>query len=168
MTDPRIVVGQPGSGEPRVHRAPGPEWQVLLTVGLLFVVVGGADVALVWYPARFGVPEFEFASVAASLNSLPVVTMGVALLVAASSKLALRKTAWLALVVIVLLGLLVLVGGVLFGLTVPLALQAEVEPTILTGIKKQVAKGVVQLVGYGVTYLLLARWTLKVALAKPA
>lgn len=168
MSDPRIVVGQPGGSEARTHRPPGPEWQILLVVGLLFVVVGLVDIALVWYPARFGVAEFEFASVSASLNSLPVVTMGVALLVAASSKLALRKTAWLALAVIVLLGLLVLVGGVLFGLTVPLALQAEVEPTILTGIKKQVAKGAVQLVAYGLTYLLLARWTVKVALAKPA
>lgn len=146
---------------------PGPEWRVLLTIGLLFVVVGGFDVALVWYPARFGVPEFEFASVAASLNSLPVVTMGVALLVVASSRLELRKTAWLVLLVIIALGLLVLVGGVLFGLTVPLALQAEVEPVVLTGLKKQIVKGVVQLVAYGITYLMLARWTLKVALAKP-
>lgn len=137
-------------------------------VGAVLAVVGAVDVALVWYPARFGVAEFEFASVAASLNSMPVVTLGLGLVVAASSALESRALAWTTVILAVAVALLLLVSMVLFGLTVPLALQAEVEPIILTGIKKQVAKSSVQLAAYAVAYVLLVRWAIRIATGTPA
>ena len=162
MSDAKIVVGQSEAGE-RGLRSPGPEWQVLLMVGATLGVVGAVDVALVWYPSRFGVAEFEFASVAASLNSMPVVTLGLGLVVAASSALESRALAWSTVVLAMVIALLLLVSMVLFGLTVPLALQAEVEPIIMTGIKKQAMKSTVQLLAYGIAYGLLVKWAIVIA-----
>ncbi len=166
MSDAKIVVGQ-GSLR-RDTRLAGPEWNVLLMLGVLFAVVGGVDVALVWFPASFGVAEFEFASVATSLNSMPVVTIGLGLVVAASSALEYRKLAWVTVVMIGAVGLLLVMSTVLFGLTVPLALQAEVEPIVMLGIKKQAAKSTVQILAYGVAYLLLLKWAVRIARTQPS
>lgn len=161
MSDAKIVVGQ--AGAKRDARWAGSEWNVILVIGVLFAVVGGVDVALVWFPASFGVAEFEFASVATSLNSMPVVTMGLGLVVAASRALEARKFAWVAVVMIAAVGLLVVVSAVLFALTVPLALQAEVEPVVMIGIKKQAAKSTVQIVAYGIAYGALLKWAVRIA-----
>lgn len=165
MSDPKIVVGQ-AEGAKRGLKAGGPEWRVLLMVGAVLAVVGAVDIALVWYPARFGVAEFEFASVATSLNTMPVVTLGLGLVVAASSALEVRSLAWSTVGLSAAVGLFLLASAVLYGLTLPLALQAEVEPIIMTGIKKQAAKSAVQLVAYGVAYLLLVRWAFRIARAR--
>jgi hypothetical protein len=162
MAEPRIMMGQTGGVR---KRPPEPEigWRVLRWVGLLFLVVGGFDVALVWFPANFGSAEFEFASVSASLNSLPVATMGMALVVVSGAMLGQHWSAWVAFVVAAVALVFVIVGAVLFALTVPLALQAPVEDAVRVGIQKQVVKGSLQVVAYGLAYAVLARQAFRVA-----
>jgi hypothetical protein len=57
-------------------------WQVLATVGWVFIVVGGLDVGLVWFPPAFGNQGWEFGSITAALNGLPLPVMGTALVLA--------------------------------------------------------------------------------------
>ena len=62
--------------------APTGAWQLLATVAWAFLIVGGLDVGLVWYPAAFGNAGWEFGSVTAMLNGFPLPVMGSALLLA--------------------------------------------------------------------------------------
>ena len=52
---------------------------LLLPVGLAFLVAGGADLVLTWFPAAFGTAEWEFGTITQTLNGLPVPTLGLAL-----------------------------------------------------------------------------------------
>src|SRR5688500_14816844 len=44
--------------------------------GLLFLVIGIGDMALVWYPLRPGNPTWEFGAIQLSFSTLPVLTIG--------------------------------------------------------------------------------------------
>lgn len=160
MTDPQLVVGRSP-----VRTAPSDDitWRAFLWTGLAFVLVGGMDLALVWYPARFGLPEFEFASATATLNSMPVLTMGMALAVAGARGGGIAWVSWAMVLAAGLVLLFVMAVSVLFALTVPLALRAEVAPEVLTGLKKQAVKGTVQVVVYVAIYVLLGRLAYRAA-----
>jgi hypothetical protein len=51
-------------------------WYLLGWIGLAFALVGGFDLALIWIPLGFGNPEWEFGTVSATLDGLPVTTLG--------------------------------------------------------------------------------------------
>ena len=114
------------------------------------------DVGLVWYPAAFGNAGWEFGSVTAALNGLPLPLMGLALIL--SGSLAMGRP-WQARVV-VLLALVTLAAGVLYGLTVPLALKSVADPIALSGLRKAILRSVVQLLVYPpiVLYLVWRAW----------
>ena len=118
------------------------------------------DVGLVWYPAAFGNAGWEFGSVTAALNGLPLPLMGLALIL--SGSLAMGRP-WQARVVVILgllLALGTLAGGVLYGLTVPLALKSVADPIALSGLRKAILRSVVQLLVYPpiVLYLVWRAW----------
>jgi len=80
------VVVPAGSAERAVAKeAPVGSWQLLATAGWAFLVVGGMDVGLVWYPAAFGNAGWEFGSITTSLNGLPLPLMGLALVLASAT-----------------------------------------------------------------------------------
>ena len=112
-------------------------------VGLAFFILGSTDVALTWLPVDFGNREWEFATVTASFNGMPVIILGLMLVVVVA---ALEARRWWALGGgIVGLALLVFVLGAigLWATNLPLALGA-VEGAVLTGLKKAVLKTAVQ------------------------
>lgn len=112
-------------------------------VGLAFFVLGSTDVALTWLPMDFGNREWEFATVTASFNGMPVIILGLTLVVAGAA-LGMRR--WWALGGgIVGLGFLAFVLGAtgLWATNLPLALGA-VEGVVLTGMKKAILKTAVQ------------------------
>jgi hypothetical protein len=129
-------------------------WQLLFVLG--FTVVGLLNTALLWWPLRFGVPEYEFGSVAASLDGLPVTMMGLTLALAGSRARGKNGAALLAIVLLCVVAALVVAGGVLYWLNVPLALQQVTEPVIRTGIKKSMAKVTVQALVYPAAMIALA------------
>ena len=134
---------------------PAQAWALLGWVGLVFLIVGGSDFALTWYPMNFGNREWEFGTVTASFNGLPILALGLGLLYAAS--LGFQRRWWAALTLIgsVVLMLWVVGGAVIWATNVPLALQA-VPPEMMVGIKKALVKTTIQSVTYPVILLFLA------------
>ena len=157
MEGPSILISEPAG-----PRRPVPVqdfvlgWRLLFVLGWLFTVVGLLNTVLLWYPFRFGVPEYEFGSVAASLDGLPVTMMGLTLALAGSRARAKDGAALLATVLLWAIAVLVIAGGVLYWLNVPLALQQVTEPVIRTGIKKSMAKVTVQALVYPAAMIALA------------
>jgi hypothetical protein len=91
VSDPKIVA----SGRNQVHPGSVPSdssgsWAVLGWIGLAFLVVGGSDFALVWFPLNFGNPEWEFGTVTQSFNGLPILLLGLGLLVAGADQVGRR------------------------------------------------------------------------------
>ena len=127
----------------------------LLVLGWLFTIIGLLNTLLLWVPLRFGSPEYEFASVAASLDGLPITMMGLTIALAASRA---ELTSSLLAVTILLwvVAVLVVAAGVLYWLNVPLALGAVTEPMIRLGIKKSMLKVTTQAVLYPAAMVYLA------------
>lgn len=158
MTSPQVVVRSRSRGR-QGPPAPGVGWQLLGGVGVVFVVVGGADLLLAVLPTGFGNPEWEFGTVTSVLDGMPVPTLGLVAVLAAAR----ARGSRLARVVAVLLGLLalaVVAAAVLYATTVPIALRSVTEPVVRTGLLKAVAKTAVQCVVYpvGLTWLAVAGW----------
>jgi hypothetical protein len=160
VNDPMIVA----SARERGRRGPAEAsdskgWAVLGWIGLAFIVVGGADFSLVWFPPEFGVREWEFAVVTQSFNGLPILLLGVGLLVAASEQLGRRWWASVGYGVSGVLLLWILAGTALWGSNVALALST-VPVEVRIGVQKAVAKTLVQAVVYSVVlvYVLGRAW----------
>jgi len=134
---------------------PAQAWVLLGWVGFTFLIVGGSDFALTWYPMSFGNREWEFGTVTASFNGLPILVLGLGLLYGASLRYGRRWWAVLTLIVSVVLMLWVVGGAVLWATNVPLALQA-VPPELMVGIKKALVKTTIQSVTYPVILGFLA------------
>ena len=155
MTAPRILVKTEGPS--RADMAPAPEagWYLLGGLGLVFAIVAGADLALAWYPAAFGSREWEFGTVSAVLDGLPLFAMGLALSFGAAvarGKIGLLKFWSIVLIVaaVVILGLLGL-----YARTIPVALASTTDALVKVGLQKAIAKALLQGVGYTAAFL----WT---------
>ena len=145
-------------------------WALFGWVGLLFVVVAGADIALTWVPANFGNREWEFGTITASYNAMLSVTFGMAMMLgwlAGRESPASLKVLGAALA---LFGLVCLSWTVLYWRTVPLALSAVAEGPVRTGLLKAVVKTAFQGVAYPVALLLLAwtslKWSIRIEAAR--
>lgn len=150
MSDSKLVMPEKGTGKGKQRAFEASRaWALLGWVGLTFLVVGGADFALTWYPMDFGNREWEFGTVTASFNGLPILVLGLGLLLTSSL---LTERRWLVVVATAgALGLLlwVLVGAGLWAASVPLALSAT--PTeVAVGLQKALVKTSVQSVIYPV------------------
>ena len=146
----------PEKGHPASNFSLG--WNVLWVTGWLFTVVGLLNTVLIWVPLHFGSPEYEFTSVAASLDGLPLALIGMTLALAASRATSRVKSTTTLIVILIVVTLLVLAGGVLYWLNVPLALNAlRNQPVPRMGIVKSMVKVTVQVVFYSAAMLTLAR-----------
>ncbi len=153
----RILLNEAGATEtPGRHRGIALFGGVLLPVGLAFLVAGGADLVLTWLPAAFGSAEWEFGTITQTLNGLPVPTMGLVLVGLWGAATARRWVVLTTGIVWVVLALCVLGMGGLYGLTVPVALKSTSNPLILLGLKKSIARSLVQVVAYAAAYFWLA------------
>jgi len=151
-TAQRIIMGgaaaASAAAEPRGGKVVLPPadlgWALLGWVGAVFLVIGLVDLSLGWITPHFGNPEWEFGTIARTLDSLPITVLGLALVLAATAE---RRVVWAvraaSLVAWVLaIGLLVLLA--VFLLDVPVALKATVPPELKAGLYRAVAKALVQ------------------------
>ena len=126
-------------------------WPALAVAGIALLAVGLSDLALAWLPSDFGNREWEFGTVTATLNGLPVVLMGAVFVYLGAANRGMVRTTR-AFGALSLLGALLIVAMAGIYLTnVPLALQS-VEGPILVGVKKAVAKSLIQSVVYPITF----------------
>ena len=94
---------------------------IALLLGTALTLVGAIDVLLLWWPFRLGSVEWEFATVGATFNALPLLTIGIGILAITA---VVRDSKWLrrALMTLSLLLCLALIGiAILYVLTLPVA-----------------------------------------------
>jgi hypothetical protein len=154
MTPPHVVIQADRKAlNPISVTAPRTAWRLLGWFGLLLAVVGFIDVALQWYPASFKSPEWEFGTVASSVATLPLLTIGLMALLA--SFLARGDRAGVMTMAVVFAILLVLLIGafLLFLSDVPLALKASAPTPMGVTIKKSIIRTSVMALGFGTGYL---------------
>lgn len=158
MSTPRVLIRE-SAPEADVRTAParlGGAWALLVPTGLVFMLVGAADLALVWYPLGFGSAEWEFGSVTSMLNGLPVLVMGLAFLAMAAVAGGRRWAGRGIATVLLLLAVTVLLMAVLYATTVPIALNAAPNATVALGLKKAIAKTTIQAAVYPVLLIWMA------------
>ncbi len=148
MAKPKILTGPEAGKESasgRVRKVgPSEAWTALGVIGLAFLLVGGSDFALTWYPFDFGNREWEFGTVTQSFNGLPVPILGVGLMLVASTYNDRRWMSGLSFAVALLLLLWMLAAIVLWA-----TLQGT-PVEVLTGMKKALARTTMQSLVYPV------------------
>lgn len=162
----KVLVGEARKRGPNVGRVHGDAgWAWVAWLGLVLAVAGLVDLVLLWVPVRFGVPEWEFATVASTVSALPLPTIGLAGLVGFATS---RGSRWLLWVLGFLLGIGALTLAVvllLFLTNVPMAIQATADAARV-GILKAIAKTVVLALLFGAAYSAGAFWSLRLLLRK--
>ena len=131
-------------------------WDLLGLLGFALFVVGGSDFLLSWFPWRFGNPEWEFGTITAALNAMPAGLMGLTLLLvwAYQGESAVWTRVLSGVILIWALALIALV--VIYGLTLPLAARGFAVPNVGVGLKRAIARSLVQLVIYPVVMVWMA------------
>lgn len=132
---------------------PSPAWHALGAAGLALLVMGGVDILLAWIPLRIGDPEWEFGTISATLNNMPVPVMGLALVLAHAAAWNSRVAQGLALIWSVLVLLVLLGAAVLYALDVPLALRAVQDPLPRRALRSGMVKAGVAFVVYAAFHL---------------
>jgi len=136
-------------------------WAALGIVGLLFLVVGVTDLVLAWVPPRFGNADWEFGTVTAMFNNLPVPAMGVGLALAGSTGADSLGGRRVAAIVAALLATWSMVAAVLLGLTLPLALGAVTEAGPRQALVSSSVKTCVQIIAYTAFFVWAVRFALR-------
>jgi len=123
-------------------------------VGFGFLMVGGMDFLLAWYPPAFQSPEWQFAVPTQSFSALPVPTLGLGVLLLGAAQAGRRWWAFLAGGISILMGLVVLMGVVLWAKNIPTAIS-QVPDQVATGMYRSIARTAVQALVYPalLTYL---------------
>lgn len=114
-------------------------WSLVLGVGWVLFAVGLVDVVLAWYPARTANAAWEFGAVERSVASLPVMTIGLALVAAAAVLTERRRITGLVAALGLGLGLTIVVVYLLYVADAPVALRMAM-PEAAPGIRKSIVR----------------------------
>ena len=122
-------------------------------LGLALTGVGLLDLAFAWWPADFGVGEWEFGTASRTFDALALLTVGWTLLLAAAllrrSATGLRVLA----VAFVLLTLFLVGALVLYALNIPLALKAMPAAS-----KSALVRAIARTGSFAAIYITLYGW----------
>lgn len=135
-------------------------WMVLMVLGTALAIVGLTDVALLWFPARWASVDWEFGTVSAAIDGMPLATIGLGL--AGTGAIARgRRSSLTVLAVVIGLMLLALVGlTLIFALDVPVVLRA-VDPQLRQTVRKAMVKTGSMALVYVALYLTLGVWVVR-------
>jgi hypothetical protein len=132
-------------------------WKLLGWLGLAYLIMSLIDLALGWYPVRFGTPEWEFGTVSATINGLAIPTLALYLMLGSAVARENAKIVKAISIVMVVLAIFLAILFVLYLTSVPLALRAVASNAIIAqGMKKAIAKAVTLFLGYEILYVLAA------------
>ncbi len=147
MTERVLVREQSRREKPVLVPSPESGWHMVALAGLVLGAIGWLDLLLLWFPLHFGRAEWEFGTVSATFDALPLATLGLALLLAgvmaSGWRGRLQALMWFSFGVLVLM----LAALVLYGLDLPLAWKG-VAPETLPMLKRAIAKTLVLAVAY--------------------
>ena len=127
-------------------------WRAVWRFSWVLVAAGLGDTLLAFIPLRFGVPEWEFGTVASTFAALPLITMGLAGLLASALARGRRVAVLLLGWFLVALALSLFSVYIVFLSDVPIAL-ATVQGEVRLGIIKAVVKTSWLGLVFGLTYL---------------
>jgi hypothetical protein len=134
---------------------PVASFSVLAWIGIGFLVMGGVDLLLAWYPPAFGSQEWQFATATQSFSRLPVPILGIGVLLVASAQMGRSWWAFLGVGASAVFLLFAVLGVVLFGINVPTAIS-QVPDEVATGMYRSIARTTVQSLVYPVVLAYLA------------
>ena len=103
-----------------------------LVAGIFIIIVGWVDILVGWFPLGFGRPEWEFGAVSATVDGLPLSTLGLVMTLLGASASGSRWGLWTASVWAAWVIVVLVVAAVLYALTVPVAL-GQLGPAGLQG-----------------------------------
>ena len=171
ITPPHVLIQADRlSADPITVSAPRTAWRYLGQFGVLLAVIGGVDIVLHWYPVAFRSPEWEFGTVATTLGSLPLPTMGLLAVLASALARAVKANLVAISVVLSLLALFVAAAMLVFLLDVPVALRAVsaqgVPPQAATEMKRTIVRTMAMGLGFGLVYLYGAVVSIRVLLRR--
>ncbi len=134
-----ILITRPG--KPKQKAKPGPPvGRLALVAGVFVIIVGWVDILVGWFPLGFGSPEWEFGAVSATVDGLPLSTLGLVMTLLGASASGSRWGLWSASVWAAWVLVVLVVAGVLYALTVPIAL-GELGPA---GLQDPLGRAVVK------------------------
>ena len=124
-------------------------WRLIGWLGLVLILMGGADILLAWYPAAFGRPEWEFGAITATLNNLALPVIGAFFLLGALVANRRRLPARILATTLFLVVVVLIVLAFIYVTVVPLALNSVSDsPQLSAGMKKAVVKASILLALY--------------------
>jgi hypothetical protein len=133
-------------------------WRIILIVGIAAAIVGITDVGLLFFPARWASLEWEFGTISATIEGLPLCTLGLGLIAAAMVAQGYALGRRLLGPLLLVVGLFVVALLVIFALDVPVALRSS-EPALRAVLRKQILKTALMGVSYVFAYSVLGVWT---------
>lgn len=167
MTNPsRIVVpAESGDRKSAPRGAPEPALRVVVLVAVALAMAALIDFGALWWPVRFGNLDWEFATIAATADALPLTTLTLGVLLGIAIWRGRRLSAGVLGGIYGVLGLAALSMLVMHALNAPIALRAvalESRPLVV----KAAAKTVALLGLYAALYGSLAWLGLRAALRR--
>jgi len=131
-------------------------WQSMVLVGFLLAAVGMLDLIQLWVPLQLGIPEWEYGTASSFFDQFPAVGLGLALMMGGSLALGWRWSARSLGVLCLALAIGMWLVASIYLTVVPFVFKAVREPVALTGVKKGLAKTLVQALVYPLALLWLA------------
>lgn len=151
---PRLLIPPPLAG--RVPSTADWSWSLLVWVGAAFLLLGAVDLGLVWFPPDFGHPEWEFGTVTAVFDGLPVPVLGLAMVMAGAAARERRGIVGLAVAITAVFFIIVLGSLFLYATTIPMALGSTEDPNVRLGLTRAVIKTSSQGLVYLTLFLLMS------------
>lgn len=151
MNNPRIIVKQ-GFKRPGMSPAPEAGWYLLGGIGVVFLLVAGADLLLAWVPLDFGNVEWKFGTVSTTLEHLPVFVVGLGLIFGSAAGRGNRMMLRVVSLVFLILAALALMGAVIYVTTIPAARAAVTDPVLKSGLDRAILKTVFKAIVYPIAF----------------
>jgi hypothetical protein len=132
-------------------------WKLLGWLGAVYLIMSVIDIALGWYPVRFGTPEWEFGTVSATINGLAIPTLSLFLILCSAVARERATVVRVVSIVLICLAIFLAILFILYLTAVPLALKAVTSNAIIhQGMEKAIIKATVLFLGYEVLYIVAA------------
>ncbi len=136
--------------------SPDRGWRAIGWFGLLIAAIAFVDLVLNLYPAAWSSPEWEFGTIARTLGSLPLFSIGMAAILGSYLARGRRIGILVTSILLVAFALLILGAWTVFTLDVPMALNAAGSGPASLVIKKTIVRTTSMGLGFGAGYLIAA------------